>query len=578
MTDELYLSASKIDTFLSCPRKYAFQHLQNLTTTQAKSAALGEAVHFLLEQFGKGLDPFNPLTLKADGKAWDAALSEDEKATAKKLLDLAVKEGFVQVDPTAHYEKQFKLNYAGATFTGYIDVQSEIKDNTVLITDYKTCKDTRFNQSDDPDSDKYLANAWQMRLYCIKAALNDFKTKLNPDSTFIIRHIYLVTAKDKEKVKSVSVTLKTADIAGYMGALATIVKQMKAVVELPASTQDELPKTVEDACEKYGGCHFAAICCGLQTKAEYVSLAATQTVQTPQTPKPQGTTKMSTSPLSPFARRVTQVAAQTPATIAPVTAPAPAVAATPLTNFLAEVAAAPAHVEVSAALIPEAIEAAPAPVKLVSPFVNGDRVTYRKEHGVYVCEVSDTECFIKLDKNESRRTRASYSDLTALTPEAEKKPQETTEKEPKNEIKDENAKVVGEVAPVLESEADEVHPSRQSVEDSVTFEEPVRFCAPDAPGILKPSITLFFGCVPQKAYITTSSLISDENIVGKDFFKRNAFERRDALQATDITALREVLESEGINNIVHIDSCPDTNTLAQVLLRVVDETVRAVAK
>lgn len=167
---KLVLSASALNTYSDCPRKFQFQNVLRIPQRISPTAVAGSNVHRALEVFHRDL-----------GKEW-------RKATIEQLLEIYEKvaatarysnaketEQFRQRDhlilreylrterdnpgePT-HFEARIDFDFPelDASFIGYIDRVDEHPDGTVEIVDYKTGSRTTPN--------KIVAEDFQIALY-----------------------------------------------------------------------------------------------------------------------------------------------------------------------------------------------------------------------------------------------------------------------------------------------------------------------------------------------------------------------------------------------------------------------------
>lgn len=135
-----YLSASRIELYEGCARKYYYIYECGMKTTMHPSAHIGTAVHEALEKFIS--DKANLYT------AYDNAIKkipavgkdyyEDGLQILKHLESRGIIDSGVKVIAT---EKPFDLTLDnGVRIKGYIDRIDERDSNTLEITDYKTTK------------------------------------------------------------------------------------------------------------------------------------------------------------------------------------------------------------------------------------------------------------------------------------------------------------------------------------------------------------------------------------------------------------------------------------------------------
>jgi RecB family exonuclease len=168
--DTLYLSASSIQTFLQCPKKYYFRHILNLKEKSTFSASYGIMVHAIFElMLTKYIDEFSQEKVfelseilfnipndreKALEIGFDERLVKDVYELSK--LDLyEMKENFVDAitslgksyfeerPENAVCETKFKFSIPeleNVVFSGFIDLIAKYE-NGYRILDYKTGRD-----------------------------------------------------------------------------------------------------------------------------------------------------------------------------------------------------------------------------------------------------------------------------------------------------------------------------------------------------------------------------------------------------------------------------------------------------
>lgn len=226
--DTLYLSASSIQTFLQCPKKYYFKHILNLKEKNTFSASYGTMVHAVFElMLSKYLDEFSQeKALELGGILFDIKDNREkaieigfdkqlvEEVGELSVLDLfEMKENFVNAikslgdtyfkeKPTnAICETKFRFSIPeleNVVFSGFIDLIAKYE-NGYRILDYKTGRDkTALNKLICDAGVNFLSNAgrkneafseakvkeyeYQVPLYyfaCLNAEeLKDFKDEI----------------------------------------------------------------------------------------------------------------------------------------------------------------------------------------------------------------------------------------------------------------------------------------------------------------------------------------------------------------------------------------------------------------
>ena len=156
MAREIKLSATRINTFLSCKQKYWFSYIEHLPKVANPAFKLGTACHEALEFAGiiwKEKGKFSKIDTKKIMEKYDA-ISIREGITemtihkegkdlvrkrlnnfiaGKKVIDLEFKFGFGK-------ETKAVTTDDGIPLIGAIDKIEEIDQDTLLIVDYKTSK------------------------------------------------------------------------------------------------------------------------------------------------------------------------------------------------------------------------------------------------------------------------------------------------------------------------------------------------------------------------------------------------------------------------------------------------------
>ncbi len=115
---ESRISASQIDTYRTCARKWAWKYIGRVDGPQHPSAALGERVHGVLEGWLR------------DGKAIDTSTREGKIAAAGVSKLPMPGRGLV--------ERKFDWRSpAGILYTGRLDLEHE-RDDVLVVHDHKT--------------------------------------------------------------------------------------------------------------------------------------------------------------------------------------------------------------------------------------------------------------------------------------------------------------------------------------------------------------------------------------------------------------------------------------------------------
>lgn len=158
MAKNIKLSATRINTFLSCKQKYWFNYMDKLPKLSNPVFKLGLAVHESLELAGqiwqekgkftktsmkKIMEEYDRISIKEGIE--DHAIHEEGKdlvrkrlnsfLTGEKIIGLEIKFGFWGPDGGKNVTSDL-----GVPLIGAIDKVEEFDDDTILIIDYKTSK------------------------------------------------------------------------------------------------------------------------------------------------------------------------------------------------------------------------------------------------------------------------------------------------------------------------------------------------------------------------------------------------------------------------------------------------------
>lgn len=231
-------SASQVNTFESCARKWGWIYLDKLQTPQHPSAQLGTEIHAFLEhqllfrkQWGRFDEPWAPAAfwdLTSAGRAhWPGINFE-----------------------TVRVEQEFdKLSIGGHAFRGYIDATWTDDNGEVHVLDHKTTSNFRYAKKPND-----LLVDVQATIY-VPAALKIWKKKVSDPV-----HMHWVYYKTKQPYdgKRTYLVVKKADVAGRLSKIVESADKMAAALSAGCRARDMEPNW--DACYMYGGCPFKSRC------------------------------------------------------------------------------------------------------------------------------------------------------------------------------------------------------------------------------------------------------------------------------------------------------------------------------
>lgn len=226
MTKKWVHSASQIDTFRSCQRKWGYRYLDRICPPPSKAAQLGSSVHAALENFLVDNTP-------------------ELRSPLWKIIEPGLKflPNNLQKDQV---EKHFAFVEDEMFFHGFIDFHQHLEDKTWLIGDHKTC--SSFDHALSPTS---LKKDLQANIYARWAFNNLSADKVR------LRWIYYQT-KSKNQARCVEAEIDNQENLDNCRSIFESAKEIEELVERKRASFT-LPKNTS-SCFKYGRCPYFAMC------------------------------------------------------------------------------------------------------------------------------------------------------------------------------------------------------------------------------------------------------------------------------------------------------------------------------
>lgn len=225
MTEQPKLSASQIQTFVDCPRKWGFKYLQGIRMPSTPAAELGTKTHEVLAEY---LSTGRPPSLK----------------TAVGSIALAGIP-YLPSPKTAKVEEYFEFKTERSTYRGFIDFSYQ-ENGLEVVGDHKTTAGFRFSKS---PSD--LLSDIQAHIYARHTML-----KKKCDSVKL-KWVYYKT-KGRSQAKSVEIILNKKASDSYFEKLERISDDIQDHYKDKPKPKDILAKTA--SCFRYGPCPFIGKC------------------------------------------------------------------------------------------------------------------------------------------------------------------------------------------------------------------------------------------------------------------------------------------------------------------------------
>jgi hypothetical protein len=226
VSNKWILSATEIETFGTCQRKWGYQYLDGIRPPPSKATKLGSAVHLVLQDYLTG----NRIDDKTEeGRIASAGLS---------LLPQAL--------PKTNVERPIFFKHDENIFHGYIDFYEQIGSQSWLIGDHKTCSSFRTALTPEQLKTNIQANIYAQWAFKELGA-----------ETVKLHWIYYRT-KGKPEARLVEAEIKKHESLTLFKHPSRIASDIMAVVKKRPDSLD-LPKN-KDACFKYGPCPFLSSC------------------------------------------------------------------------------------------------------------------------------------------------------------------------------------------------------------------------------------------------------------------------------------------------------------------------------
>jgi hypothetical protein len=230
------LSASQIQSFVDCERRWGFRYLEGVQTPPHPSAELGTATHLVLAKYLETGLPPNPSTREG------------------KIALPGIK--YLPVPGVAQVEQPFTFTTEVASYRGFIDFQYE-EDGIPIVGDHKTTASFYFGLRPHD-----LLTAIQPTIYAKKAFLGS-------DTDIVrMRWVYYAT-KGKSRAELVQIDYPRATLEKSMAPIEDAAKKVLAHYAAKPPVKELRPNFY--SCDQYGGCPFRARCLAADSqKGEHI--------------------------------------------------------------------------------------------------------------------------------------------------------------------------------------------------------------------------------------------------------------------------------------------------------------------
>jgi len=300
-------SASKIETFDLCKRKWWFTFVQRLPTITKDFFSFGTVLHAACERYLLS-EPLWPQGWEIDPDT-QTRVSPQDASLIQVLVQAGIDEGIVEKRVGGKVEEWITLKIDNdSELRGLIDYH----DSQSRIEDHKTSKSTRYFKS--PNA---LKKSIQMMAYA-KWMLEELKRRGKvPPKVLTLVHNQFLKDYDTPTVRRREAEVTPAQVDKFFEeVIRKLVTQMKATEKItePFAIEDPMPS----ACRAYGGCDFIPICTAQETMVQYERRITTINHRL-KNPKPHITAATMTP--EEFLAKSAAKKAHTPAVLTPINPP-----------------------------------------------------------------------------------------------------------------------------------------------------------------------------------------------------------------------------------------------------------------
>lgn len=223
---EYVFSASQIQTYLECPRKWGWQYVDGIKSPPNRYAQFGLELHAYAEKYLR--DFIAPNGLDPAGAALVAGI---EHLPAPTTLNT----------PGLEVEQEFQLTVSGIKYRGFIDATWPANEQGIpVVLDHKSTSDLKWAKTEE----ELLENV-QAMLYA-KQTMHRHRT-----DRVELRWVYY--ARKRPQSKCVSLVVFQPHVDDQIRRINEVAREILEIKQDSGLTARDLPPDVT-ACEAYGGC------------------------------------------------------------------------------------------------------------------------------------------------------------------------------------------------------------------------------------------------------------------------------------------------------------------------------------
>ncbi len=229
MSEPTYVSASQLETFNQCARKWAFDKLDRIERKQHAGALESEKLHAECEEYHKtGVFPVS------------SAAQTAARLAPKPSETVLVEQGF-----------EWQLE-EGIIFTGFIDVLDITDPKHIQIWDYKFYRDLRYAKTSSEDLTKDI-----QRIVYTHILFQEF-----PEAETVSFGLIQVAKRPPYKVATINYRSERFMAKEHFNKAITLANGIRGHRLYSSRAHDVQPSASDAPCVAYGGCPYLSICEG----------------------------------------------------------------------------------------------------------------------------------------------------------------------------------------------------------------------------------------------------------------------------------------------------------------------------
>jgi hypothetical protein len=271
----LVISASQVESFRLCARKWWFKSIHKLPEPAKEGQIVGQTMHSIIERYlladDLGRDK-SGAQVELYPTGWDSEITPLQSDVLKRLVKSGLENGMLERVAGRKLEEPFARVVIPneVAIQGYIDCLSPL-----FVQDHKTTKKRRYVKKPDE-----LKKDVQMLVYAAEAITRELEAgRLTaaqaPEAVVRLRHnTYVVDPDDLRAMKIDTEVLGSSVEKFWREELTADAKTMLALKQREIAAKDwratPEPKSGSNACRAFGGCPYLNICAGRETPDAYL--------------------------------------------------------------------------------------------------------------------------------------------------------------------------------------------------------------------------------------------------------------------------------------------------------------------